>query len=194
MNWNTSEDLVSEWWLGDQLTNSSVRGERGGSRWTEPWTMKKMGTWGDWGKISLWVENLHVNSHLQVFVSLFCLGCPHPPAGINRQILPEHLLCAKHRGRWGIRVMVLVLRASTTITAVLLKGTDKDESESASISHSVVSDAFAHQAPLSMGFSRQEYWSGLPFPPPGDLPNPGIEPWCPALQADSLPSEPLGKL
>ena len=47
----------------------------------------------------------------------------------------------------------------------------------------------ACQAPLSMGFSRQEYWSGWPFPSPGDLPNPGIEPGSPALQADSLPSE-----
>ena len=46
----------------------------------------------------------------------------------------------------------------------------------------------AHQAPLSMGFRRQEYWSGLPFPSPGDLPNPGIKPRPPALQADSLPS------
>ena len=51
----------------------------------------------------------------------------------------------------------------------------------------------ACQAPLSMEFSRQEYWSGLPFPPPGDLPNPEIEPRFPALQADSLPSEPQGK-
>ena len=51
----------------------------------------------------------------------------------------------------------------------------------------------AHQAPLSMGFSRQEYWSGLPFPTLGNLPNPGIEPTSPispALQADSLPAEP----
>ena len=47
----------------------------------------------------------------------------------------------------------------------------------------------ACQAPLSMGFSRQEYWSGLPFPSPGDLPNPGIEPGFSALQADSLPTE-----
>ena len=47
----------------------------------------------------------------------------------------------------------------------------------------------ACQAPLSMGFSRQEYWSGLPFPSPGDFPNPGIEPWSPALQADSLLTE-----
>ena len=51
----------------------------------------------------------------------------------------------------------------------------------------------ACQAPLSMGFSRQEYWRGLPFPSPGHLPNPGIEPGSPALQADSLPPEPQGK-
>ena len=51
----------------------------------------------------------------------------------------------------------------------------------------------AYQAPLSMGFSRQEYWSGLPFPSPGDRPNPGIEPRSPALQADALNSEPPGK-
>ena len=51
----------------------------------------------------------------------------------------------------------------------------------------------AYQAPPSMGFSRQEYWSGLPFRSPGDLPNPGIEPRSPALQADTLTSEPPGK-
>ena len=50
-----------------------------------------------------------------------------------------------------------------------------------------------HQAPPSMEFSRQEYWSGLPFPSSGDLPNPGIEPGSPALRADALPSEPPGK-
>ena len=48
----------------------------------------------------------------------------------------------------------------------------------------------AHQTPPSMGFSRQEYWSGLPFPSPGGLPNPGIEPRSSALQADSFPAEP----
>ena len=52
----------------------------------------------------------------------------------------------------------------------------------------------AHQAPLSMKFSMQEYWSGLPFPFPGDLPDPGLEPGSPALQEDSLLSEPPGKL
>ena len=51
----------------------------------------------------------------------------------------------------------------------------------------------AHQAPLSMGLSRPEHWSGLPCPPPGDLPDPGIKPGSAALQADSLPSEPPGK-
>ena len=51
----------------------------------------------------------------------------------------------------------------------------------------------AHRAPLSMGFSRQEHWSGLPFPSPGDLPDPGIELASPALQADAFPSEPPGK-
>ena len=51
----------------------------------------------------------------------------------------------------------------------------------------------AHQAPPSMEFSRQEYWSGLPFPSPGNLPNPGIELGSPALQVDSLPTELTGK-
>ena len=71
-------------------------------------------------------------------------------------------------------------------------------SGSRSVSHSVVSDftnpwTIARQAPLSMEFSRQEYWRRLPFPSVGNLPNPGIEPDSPALQADSLPSEPPGK-
>ena len=65
-------------------------------------------------------------------------------------------------------------------------------------SRSVVSDSAtpwtaAYQAPPSMGFSRQEYWSGLPFLSPEDLPIPGIEPRSSSLQADALPSEPPGK-
>ena len=54
-------------------------------------------------------------------------------------------------------------------------------------------DNSLHQAPLSMGFSRQKYWSGLPFPSPGNLPNPGIEPRSLTLWTDALPSEPPGK-
>ena len=56
-----------------------------------------------------------------------------------------------------------------------------------------ISWAVVYQASLSMGLYRQEYWSGVPFPSPGDLPDPGIEPRSPALQADTLPSEPPGK-
>ena len=70
------------------------------------------------------------------------------------------------------------------------------ESEVKSLSHVQLFAApwtVAHQAPPSMGFSRQEYWSGLPFPSPGDLPNSGIEPRSPVLQADALTSEPPGK-
>ena len=52
----------------------------------------------------------------------------------------------------------------------------------------------AYQAPPSMGFSRQECWSGLPFPSPGDLPDSGIKPGSPTLQADTLPSEPQGRI
>ena len=65
-------------------------------------------------------------------------------------------------------------------------------------SHSAVSDfatpwTVSPQTPVSMEFSRQEYWSGLPFLSPGDLPNPEIKPWSLALQADSLASEPPGE-
>ena len=55
-------------------------------------------------------------------------------------------------------------------------------------------DSSLHQDPPSMGFSRQEYWSGLPFPSPGNLPDPGIEPRSPALLTDALPSEPPGNI
>ena len=60
------------------------------------------------------------------------------------------------------------------------------------VSNSAKPWTVAYQAPLSMGFSRQEYWSGLPFPSPGDLPDPGIKPGSPAFQADALTSESPG--
>ena len=66
-------------------------------------------------------------------------------------------------------------------------------SESENVSHSVMSDSLQPLVPVCRGFSRQEYWSGLPCPSPGDLPNPGIEPGSPALQVDSLLSKPPGK-
>ena len=61
------------------------------------------------------------------------------------------------------------------------------------VSSSATPWTVAHQAPLSMGFSRQEYWSGLPYPSPGDLPNPGIEPSSPMSPALHFTTEPLGK-
>ena len=64
------------------------------------------------------------------------------------------------------------------------------QQEAWGLSHSVVSD---RQAPLSLGFSKQEYWSGLACPPPGDLPNPGIEPRSPALAGGFCIAEPPGK-
>ena len=61
------------------------------------------------------------------------------------------------------------------------------------LSHVRLTCPTCHKAPLSMEFSRQEYWNGLPFSPPGDLPNPGMEPSSPAWQANSLPLSYLGK-
>ena len=69
----------------------------------------------------------------------------------------------------------------------------KSEGDSHSVvPNSVVPWTVAPQAPLSMEVSKKYYWSGLPFPSPADLPHPGTEPGSPALQADSLPSQPPG--
>ena len=68
----------------------------------------------------------------------------------------------------------------------------RDDSHSV-MSSSVTPSTVAHQTPVSIDFSRWEYWNGLPFPSPGDLPDPGIEPSSPELQADSLSSEPPGR-
>ena len=85
--------------------------------------------------------------------------------------LPSFLLTSLLGNIW--KVKVLVAQSFPTLT--------------------VIPWTVAHQAPLSMEFSRREYWSGLTFPSPGDLPDPRIEPSSPALQANSLPSESPGK-
>ena len=82
--------------------------------------------------------------------------------------------------------------------SVVLTKKDAMNSSVLCVSHSVMSNSMtpwtgAHHAPLSIGFSRQEYWSGLPLISPGDLPDSGIESRSPVLQADSLPTEPSGK-
>ena len=90
----------------------------------------------------------------------------------------------------GYKLPLLILHFPSTL---LTKATSVKN-----VSHTVVSNSgipwtVACQAPLSMEFSRQEYWSEYQFPSPGYFPNPGIEPRSPALQVDSLPSEPPGK-
>ena len=70
---------------------------------------------------------------------------------------------------------------------------NRSESESLSVPSDPLRPSATPWTIQSMGLSRPEYWSGLPFPSPGDLPNPGIKPRSPALQADSLPAKPPGK-
>ena len=74
---------------------------------------------------------------------------------------------------------------------VQIKCTEENKVKVKLLSH--VPWTVAYKAPLPMGFARQEYWSGFPFPSPGDLPNPGIEHGSPALQTDSLSTELQGK-
>ena len=76
---------------------------------------------------------------------------------------------------------------------ILLVVQARQASNRSVVSDSVIPWTVVYQASLSMGFSRQEYWSGLLFPSPGNLPDPGIKPRSSALQADALPSEPPGK-
>ena len=87
----------------------------------------------------------------------------------------------------------LILKLQLKILIYLLKKIIVVYSEVKSLSHVrlfATAWTVTHQTPWSMGFSRQEHWSGLPFPSPGDLPKSGIEPGSPALQTDALPSEP----
>ena len=101
--------------------------------------------------------------------------------------------------RWVTKNVQLSTESSTQCyVAAQMRGgvwrMSMSESVSQSVSDSLVTPwTVAHQAPLSMGFSRQEYWSGLPLPSLEYLPNPGIEPGSPAFQADSLPFELQGR-
>ena len=81
----------------------------------------------------------------------------------------------EHRGRGAVKLLCVILLCSVAQSCLTLW-------------------TVAHQAPLSMGFSKQEYWSRLPFPPPGDLPHPGIKPVSPALAGGVFIPEPPGKL
>ena len=125
-----------------------------------------------------------------------------PPSYIKNvhTLIKKHFIAknANHLNlQWVIIVMIQIRVLAFPQTVEIDRRPDK-EFKSESVSCSVVSDSlWLHglMLPTSLlcpwGFSRQEYWSGLPCPPPGDLPNPGIELRSLALQADSLPSEPI---
>ena len=90
--------------------------------------------------------------------------------------------------------MTAILQEGTrTVVLVPLLSKVPEPDEGAQPSRGLTVYAVAYQAPLSVEFSRQEYWSGLPFPSPGDLPDPGIEAGPPTLQAEASPSEPPRK-
>ena len=115
------------------------------------------------------------------------VGTLEPPSLDNfwecqpRKVLPWVLWCCN-----GWRQALLFLTCWKIFLRVKVKSLSR-------VQLFVIPWTIAYQALQSMEFSRQEYWSALPFPSPGDLPNPGIEPGSPALQADALPSEPPGK-
>ena len=117
------------------------------------------------------------------------MGTPRPQLQTPLLILPTTQVPIKQAGPW--ESLTLVLDSKPTLATCLLFSREK------SLSHVwlfVTPRTVAHQAPPSVGFSRQEYWRGLPFPSPGDVPDPGVEPRSPALQGDTLPSEPPRKL
>ena len=103
---------------------------------------------------------------------------------------PEKLTTLPSRSQAGCQLL-LDLTARLSYTTAAVSQLSQDEWKTSAVigpvlSHfrlSVIPWIAAHQAPLSMGFSRQEYWSGLPFPPPGDLPDPGMEPRPPVAPA-----------
>ena len=121
----------------------------------------------------------------QIWIFLFCwLTIRNPPYSNKHRM---RATCQYHSSRWHENSGQLNLSVHERSCSCLIY--------KVKWSRSVVSNSLrphglvAHQAPQSMGFSRQEYWRGLPFPSPGCLSYSGIEPRSPALQADALPSE-----
>ena len=109
---------------------------------------------------------------------------PNPGIEPRSPTLRAHTLTSEPPGK-PIFELVLVISKQDAMLLLLLNQI---------MSNSVTSWTVDCQAPLSMGFPRQEYWSGLPFPPPGDLSDPGIMPTPHALQVDSLLLSHLGRL
>ena len=123
-----------------------------------------------------------INAHIFNFRAV-CTFEPYTLTSLNQLFQPKSdIWCISWLSPWKLFYVSLLKQLS--FNSIFMK------------SHSHVRlfvTSWTYQAPPSMGFSRQEYWSGLPFPSPGDLPDLGIEPGSPALYADALPSEPPGK-
>ena len=137
-----------------------------------------------------WVSNSYVITIVKWSVSCSVMPNPLWPHGLQ----PTRLLCPWHFPGKDTGVGCHFLFQITIVKDVyqFLQSIVKLKSLSCAWLFSTTWTV-THQAPLSMEFSRQEYWSGLPFPSPGDLPNPGIESGSSTLQVDALPSEPPGK-
>ena len=131
--------------------------------------------------------------------------CPWDSPGENTGV-GHHTLLQGIFPTWGLNLQLFCLLHRQTffffffffITSTIWEAQVHPKLQSTKWSHSVVSDSVipwtvAHQAPPPMEFSRQEYWSVLSLPSPGDLPNPGIEHRSSALRVEALPSEPPGK-
>ena len=115
------------------------------------------------------------------------------PTTVQVEILASSLFLYLCQWRpWPFRNVEMLTSLTMTLLFLFITFLPLKWSEVKSLSHVqlfVIPWTVAHQAPLSIGFSRQEYWSGLPFPSPGDGPNSGLEPGSPAFQADALTSE-----
>ena len=157
-----------------------------------------------------WVFQICWHIEFSTFTALFfriwnsSTGIPSPPLALFVVMLCKAHLTS-HSRMSGFRCVITPLWLSILVISktIIIPSQYKCKILSAIVKVKVKSlshvQLFAtpwsvpYQAPPSMGFSRQEHWSGLPFPSPGDLPDPGIEPWSPAFQADTLTSEPPGK-
>ena len=151
-------------------------------KWRESWPLSR-----DHSLIPLILSRRALPTRYAIFMSMLLSTLLSCPSGI-------HFSSSWHL--WSLNSNDTLLERSLLITLskIVLYSFMGFILSNVCVSCSVVCDSatpwtVAHQASLSMEFSRQEYWSGLPFPSPEELPNPRIKPWSPALQADSLSFE-----